>query len=127
MVRVVPERSRRRFGHRPVVRCGKPVISQGKRRVRRKGRELYEFDAYAPDAAALEEVFKGDAIDVFIDDGPHTVTAIIRTLNAIYPYLSDECVCFIEDNDKVHHNIAAQFPDFQVEPLGQLTILHRKQ
>ena len=89
--------------------------------------ELYEFDAYAPDAAALEEVFKGDAIDVFIDDGPHTVTAIIRTLNAIYPYLSDECVCFIEDNDKVHHSIAAQFPDFQVEPLGQLTILHRKQ
>ena len=89
--------------------------------------ELYEFDAYAPDAAALEDVFKDDAIDVFIDDGPHTVTAIIRTLNAIYPYLSDECVCFIEDNDKVHHSIAAQFPDFQVEPLGQLTILHRKQ
>ncbi len=89
--------------------------------------ELYEFDAYAPDPAALAEVFKGDAIDVFIDDGPHTVTAIIRTLNAIYPYLSDECVCFIEDNDKVHHSIAAQFPDFQVEPLGQLTILHRTQ
>ena len=61
------------------------------------------FDAYDPDVAELTELLDGRRIDVVIDDGPHTVEAIISVATALRPLLADRFTYFVEDNPESLH------------------------
>lgn len=84
---------------------------------------VLEFDAYRPDTSVLEENLKGRRIDVIIDDGPHTIEAIVRTASALKRFLSDDYVYFVEDNrnaaEAMRETLSSPFVD--VDQSGLVT------
>jgi len=55
------------------------------------------WDAYRPDVAALKTALNGKTIDVLVDDGPHTDTAVLTVLDAILGLLSPQFTYIVED------------------------------
>lgn len=88
--------------------------------------ELYEYDQFKDNTEMLGDILKGNKIDIFIDDGFHSVESIISTLKSVLPYMSDEFLYFIEDNKFVHKEITALYPDLLIDNVGRLTVVTRK-
>jgi len=55
------------------------------------------WDAYAPDVRALQAALQGRAIDVLIDDGPHTEQAVLSVFGAVEGLLSPSFTYIVED------------------------------
>ena len=63
---------------------------------------IIEFGSQlAPDLAKFNEALSDDPIEIFCDDGHHSDEAIMNTLRAVRPYLAENFVYFIEDNETV--------------------------
>lgn len=84
---------------------------------------LLVFDQFSPKTVELENILESQKLEIIIDDGYHSDTTILNTLYALKPYLSDEFVYFVEDNSTVFPKIKEQFPEFLVEPFGQMTVI----
>lgn len=78
---------------------------------------LHEWDAYSDDAEFLRDF---GAIDVFVDDGPHTLDAIENVLRLVGPLMADGGVYVIEDFPGGGDLLRAVFPDAQVIYAGRL-------
>lgn len=85
--------------------------------------ELNEFDQYADNNEFLANLLNGQKINICIDDGCHTDEAILSTLHSVLPHLAKDAVYIVEDNRYVHKQIAEQFPMFDIEHKGLLTVL----
>jgi len=88
--------------------------------------ELYEFDQFDDNSKLLSGILHGDKIDVCIDDGLHSDQSIISTIQSVLPYMANDFVYFIEDNDQIHAKISLMFPKFEVESIGELTIIRNR-
>ncbi len=84
---------------------------------------IIEFDQLAPDLAKLNEALSDDRIEIFCDDGHHSDEAIMNTLRAVRPYLAENFVYFIEDNETVARKIEAEMPDLKIFSYDKLTVL----
>ena len=85
--------------------------------------ELYRYIHLVDSTKLLDEVLYGDRIDIFIDDGAHFDDAIMTTLRSVLPYLSDQFVCFVEDNADVHRKIEPEHPQLPMHVVDQLTVV----
>jgi hypothetical protein len=85
--------------------------------------ELHEFDQFLDNRELLASILGDDRIDVYIDDGFHSIESIMTTLRSATPVLADRFVCFIEDNSKVHEEIRRAFPEFSVESCERLSVV----
>lgn len=88
--------------------------------------ELYEFDQYEDNQQLLEDFLNGVTIDVFIDDGFHSMETILTTILSVLPHLAKEFVYFIEDNEEVHIQLKKLYPNFLIEYSNRLTIITPK-
>jgi hypothetical protein len=84
---------------------------------------VLHFDAFAPDVAGLRRHLEGRTIDVFIDDGPHVLSAIVRTAEALLPLMSADFLYVVEDNHEAAPVLAERFPWLKVAGKGPLTSL----
>lgn len=87
--------------------------------------ELYEFDQFLDNTEYLGTILKGDRIDICIDDGFHSVESILSTMKSVLPYLSDNFVYFVEDNENVHKEIRSIYSALVVDNEGELTIVSK--
>lgn len=78
---------------------------------------LHEWDAYSDDAEFLRDL---GAIDVFVDDGPHTRDAIKNVLGLVGPLMADGGVYVIEDFPGGGDLLHDVFPDAEVIYAGRL-------
>jgi len=87
---------------------------------------IYELDQFVNNIKYLGQILKNRKLDICIDDGFHADQTILKTLKNTMPYLSDDFVYFIEDNQSVHKKISMIYPNLKVDSQGWLTILSRK-
>lgn len=87
---------------------------------------LYELDQFVDNTKYLGQVLKNRKLDICIDDGFHADQTILKTLKSIMPYLTDDFVYFIEDNQNVHKKISTIYPNLKVDSRRLLTILSRR-
>lgn len=87
--------------------------------------EVHEFDQFDCTPESVATLLRGRQIDILIDDGVHLNETILNTFKAMRPHLRQECVCFIEDNDKVADELKQLAPDFDVFSKGEMTVLSR--
>jgi cephalosporin hydroxylase len=80
---------------------------------------LHEWDAYLPDAEALEAA-AGAPIDVFVDDGPHTKTAILRVAQAVKPLMAEGSVYIVEDHEEGARFLKEVFHGAEIRQYGRL-------
>ena len=74
-------------------------------------------------AATWGPFFKGDRIDICIDDAGHKSEAILRTLESVMPHMNESFVYFVEDNATVCDEIRVLYPGYDIESCGELTII----
>ena len=78
---------------------------------------LHEWDAYSDDAEFLRDL---GAIDVFVDDGPHTRDAIQNVLGLVGPLMADGGLYVVEDFPGGGDLLRDVFPDAEVIYAGRL-------
>lgn len=86
---------------------------------------VLEFDQFNCDTTELESVLDGRKIDIFIDDGHHSIKSIVYTLMAVRHLLNGRFLYFIEDNSSVAWLITALFDDCEVYRYGRMTVVKR--
>jgi hypothetical protein len=85
--------------------------------------ELHVFDQFLDKEARMKEILGSRRIDIFIDDGYHSVETIANTFRAALPFLAGRFVYFVEDNDVVAPILAAAYPDKLVTGTGEMTVI----
>ncbi|OGU15523.1 MAG: hypothetical protein A2076_12705 [Geobacteraceae bacterium GWC2_53_11] len=88
--------------------------------------EIYEFDQFIDNRSLIGEIVGHDKIDIFIDDGFHSIESITITLNSVRDYLAENFVYFIEDNADVGELLINKCPEYDVHVHDELTVLTRK-
>ena len=90
--------------------------------------ELYTIDQL--DRSVAEKAFRDalgeDKVDVFIDDGHHSLESIEITFEGIKPYLAKGFVGFIEDNFDTYDHLAHHHRDCWWTTRGELTVVKYK-
>ncbi len=85
--------------------------------------ELHLFDQFLDGEARMKEILGSRRIDIFIDDGFHSVETIMNTFRAALPFLAERFVYFVEDNDDVAPLLASAYPDKKVTGSGEMTVI----
>ena len=75
---------------------------------------LVKFDAYSDRPPTV------DMIDLFVDDGPHTETAIRNAISLFGPLMSPDGVYVVEDFDGGDRLLAEAFPQARIVSAGRL-------
>jgi len=88
--------------------------------------ELYLFDQFENNQKLIGDFLNGATIDVFIDDGFHSVESILTTVTSVLPHLSKDFVYIIEDNEEVHTQLKILYPNYLIAYSNQLTIITTK-
>ncbi len=89
----------------------------------RRDPELHVFDQFLDGDQKMGEILKGRRIDIFIDDGFHSVETIMNSFRAALPFLAERYVYFVEDNDDVAPVLAQDYPDRKVTGSGEMTVI----
>jgi predicted O-methyltransferase YrrM len=76
---------------------------------------LVVWDAYSEESPDLPR-----PIDLFVDDGPHTLPAIKNALSRFGPLMADGGVYVVEDFDGANELLRASFPDATVVSSGRV-------
>lgn len=87
------------------------------------GPELHKFDQFLDGEARMREILGTRKIDVFIDDGFHSVETILNSFRAALPFLSPRFVYFVEDNDDVAPVLAENYPGKTVIASDEMTVV----
>jgi hypothetical protein len=83
---------------------------------------LVSFDAFAPVSDQLIAELDGCGIDVFIDDGPHHIDAILSTARAVIPLMSEGSVYVVEDQASALAPLLHAFPSLGFRMEGPLIV-----
>lgn len=84
--------------------------------------ELFIFDQFKDTSERLGALLDGRKIDCFVDDGFHSRETIINTFAAADPFLRDDFVYFIEDNDDVADALTERFPHRSFQAFGNISV-----
>ncbi len=85
--------------------------------------ELYRYDQFIDSTELLDDILNHDGIDLFIDDSAQSDNAIMTTLGNALPHLSDQFVCFVEDNADVHRKTELGYPQFPMYVYVETTVI----
>jgi len=78
--------------------------------------EVRTFDAYKPDRSVITKAL--DRVDVFVDDGPHTMSAIRTCLVEVGPLVEQAYI--IEDYAGTGSLLRERFPGWEVREQGRI-------
>ena len=81
--------------------------------------KLLEWDAYDGQADEVATL-AGAPIDIFVDDGPHTKTAILRVAELMAPLMAVGGCYIVEDHEDGARFLKATFPDAEIRRYGRL-------
>jgi hypothetical protein len=93
--------------------------------------KTFEFDQYVDNHDFLEQMLRGEKIDVVIDDGCHDPAAIMQTLKSIWSFLAGDFVYFVEDcrpfakvfkNEFFRHG-KQDFPKLELKRYDEMTVI----
>jgi hypothetical protein len=85
--------------------------------------EVHEYDQLVDGGDRLAEILAGKTLDIVIDDGLHSLDAIVRTWQSVRPHLSQRFVYFIEDYDGLLDQCGADFLGFECSSFGMMTVI----
>lgn len=85
--------------------------------------EVREYDQLVDRSDRLGEILAGKTLDIVIDDGLHSIDAIVQTWRSVRPHLSRRFVYFVEDYDGLLDQCRAEFSDFDSVSFGMMTII----
>jgi len=85
--------------------------------------EVYEYDQLVDGSRQIGEILKAARLDVVVDDGLHSVDAIVKTWRSVRPHLADRFVYFIEDYDNLPQYVDSEFNGFEVTTVGMMTVV----
>ncbi len=89
----------------------------------RNSPEVQEYDQLADGSNKLASILAGKTLDIVIDDGLHSLDAIVRTWWSVRPHLSQCFVYFIEDHDGLLDQCRAEFSGFDCRSSGMMTVI----
>lgn len=84
---------------------------------------VHEYDQLVDGHARLQDILHGKTLDVVIDDGLHSVEAIMKTFHSVRPHLSQRFVYFIEDYPGLLDQCGSEFSSFDCHAEGRMTIV----
>ncbi len=82
-----------------------------------------EYDQLVENSDRLTGILAGRTLDIVIDDGLHSLDAIVRTWRSVRPHLSHRFVYFIEDFDGVLEQCRSEFSTFDCNSFGIITVI----
>jgi hypothetical protein len=85
--------------------------------------EVFEFDQLSGDEEMLARILKGRTLDIVIDDGLHSVDAIVTTWRSVRPHLSSAFVYFIEDFANLLEQCGDEFEGYERRSFGMMTVI----
>ncbi len=74
----------------------------------------------------LVKILRGDKIDICTDDGCHRDESIMTCFKSMFPYLAPNFLYFIEDNSNVYKQLKLEFPQFEINNYGELTVVSNR-
>lgn len=80
------------------------------------------FDAFVPDSSPLIDELSGRSIDVFVDDGPHHIEAIVATAKVVVPLMGPDSLYVVEDQSKALEPLREAFPALGFRMEGPLVV-----
>jgi hypothetical protein len=85
--------------------------------------KLHEYDQLVDGTRSLADVLRGDTLDIVIDDGLHTLDAILTTWRSVRPHLSPRFVYFVEDYHGLLDHCGNEFSGLDCTSSGMLTVI----
>jgi hypothetical protein len=84
--------------------------------------ELVAFDAFLPLVDELMDALDGRCIDLFVDDGPHHIDAIVATAVAVMPLMGEGSLYVVEDQTSALAPLRDALPNVAFRMEGQLVV-----
>ena len=88
-----------------------------------RNHEVHVFDGFVDNREYLADILRQDRVHIAIDDASHADDSIMMTFESLRGYLAEDFVYFVEDNKTVHAKLNGQYPQYRVEPFGELTVV----
>lgn len=88
-----------------------------------KNYEVHLFDGFMDNSRNLSQILQGKAVDIVIDDASHADESVLATFESIRGHLARNFVYFVEDNKDVHSELNERYPQYRVEPFGEMTVV----
>src|SRR6185295_12006092 len=85
--------------------------------------EVHEYDQLADGRQSLTMVLGDRKIDIAIDDGLHSIDAIVTTWRSVRAYLSRRFVYFIEDFPGLLDHVGGEFSGLDRSSFGIMTVI----
>jgi hypothetical protein len=85
--------------------------------------EVHEYDQLVESNEKLSHILRGQSLDIVIDDGLHSVEAIVKTWRSVKPHLSSTFVYFIEDYSGLLDQCDSEFEGFDRRRYGPMTVV----
>jgi hypothetical protein len=85
--------------------------------------EVHEYDQLVESNEELSQILRGQRLDIVIDDGLHSVEAIVTTWRSVKPQLSSRFVYFIEDYGRLLDQCDREFEGFDRRAYGPMTVV----
>ena len=85
--------------------------------------EIHEYDQLKNGTSSLDNILKGQALDIVIDDGLHSVDSILMTWRSARPHLAEKFVYFIEDHAGLLDKCGEEFSSFDSRSYGEMTVI----
>lgn len=86
--------------------------------------KLVVFDAFSPNPADVMNALGGRRIDLFVDDGPHNLQAIVQTAQAMLPLMNANSLYIVEDNVGALRVLQTEFPHVSFNIVESLVVAH---
>lgn len=87
--------------------------------------EVHAYDQLVSGYDRLRSILKGRTLDIVIDDGYHSIDAIVTTWRSVEPFLSPRFVYLIEDYAGLLKVCGKEFASYDCHAFGMLTVVSR--
>ena len=84
---------------------------------------LVEYDQLVDGQRIIADTLNDRKLDVVVDDGLHSVDAIVTTWRSVSPHLARPFVYFIEDFDGLLDACGDEFGGFERHSFGEITVI----
>lgn len=85
--------------------------------------EVFDYDQLQDGTSKLRKALQGKTLDIAIDDGLHSIAAIVMTWRTVRPHLSSRFVYFIEDFPGLLEQCGEEFAGFDSRSFGMMTVI----
>ena len=88
-----------------------------------RNHEVHAFDGFVDNTGLLADILRANSVDIAIDDASHVSDAILTTFESVRPFLAEDFLYVIEDNRRVHLELARKYPQFRIDNFRALTMV----